>query len=166
MTDREQTCCFTGHRSTKLPWGGNENDPRCLELRKKIAEAVLEAYDSGIRRFICGMAIGCDTYFAEAVIALREEKPDVRLEAAVPCERQDQGWGEARSNRYDRLLASCDCVTLLGKEYTRDCMQRRNEYMVDHSSVIIAVFNGKPGGTLNTLRYAVQKGLKICEIEP
>ena len=27
-TPREKTCCFTGHRSAKLPWGANENDPR------------------------------------------------------------------------------------------------------------------------------------------
>ena len=28
MPERENTCCFTGHREYKLPWGSDENDPR------------------------------------------------------------------------------------------------------------------------------------------
>lgn len=27
MPERENTCCFTGHREYKLPWGSDENDP-------------------------------------------------------------------------------------------------------------------------------------------
>ena len=32
MPERENTCCFTGHREYKLPWGSDENDPRCRKL--------------------------------------------------------------------------------------------------------------------------------------
>lgn len=35
-----RSCCFTGHRSSKLPWGGNEADARCLELKRKLADAL------------------------------------------------------------------------------------------------------------------------------
>ncbi len=31
--------------------------------------------------------------------------------------------------------------------------------MIDHSSLVIAVFNGEPGGTKNTLLYAQQQGI-------
>lgn len=31
---RDITCCFTGHRSQKLPWGFNEQDERCLQMRE------------------------------------------------------------------------------------------------------------------------------------
>ena len=40
MMDREKTCCFTGHRPDKLPWGEDESDPRCLRLKRAIAQAV------------------------------------------------------------------------------------------------------------------------------
>ena len=30
--DKEKTCCFTGHRPDKLPWGEKESDPRCRRL--------------------------------------------------------------------------------------------------------------------------------------
>ena len=40
MAERERSCCFTGHRAAKLPWGDNEQDARCLELKRRIADAV------------------------------------------------------------------------------------------------------------------------------
>ena len=40
--DREHTCCFTGHRTERLPWGDNENDPRCLALKDRLDEVFFE----------------------------------------------------------------------------------------------------------------------------
>ena len=31
--ERTLTCCFSGHRPDKLPWGLNERDPRCAALK-------------------------------------------------------------------------------------------------------------------------------------
>ena len=73
MPARQESCCFTGHRPAKLPWGYNERDPRCVRLKKRIADAVLLAYQEGYRHFLCGMAQGCDLYFCEAVLALRRQ---------------------------------------------------------------------------------------------
>lgn len=162
----ESSCCFTGHRSAKLPWRGNEADPRCAALKARIAEAVEGLYDQGVRHFICGMATGCDMYFAEAVAALRERRPGVTLEAAIPCEDQDRRWTHELSERYDGLLAQCDSRTLISRSYTPECMMRRNRYMVDNAGTVLAVFNGSPGGTFNTLRYAISLGRKIVEIDP
>ena len=99
MRGRPCTCCFTGHRPEKLPWGSDESDPRCTALKKKLSDAVEAAYEEGMRHFICGMARGCDFYFAEAVIELRRRKGDVSLEAAVPCLTQAERWPEE-----DRLI--------------------------------------------------------------
>ena len=77
MNERQCTCCFTGHRPERLPWGRREGDPRCAALKRKLYAAVNAAYESGMRYFICGMARGSDFYFAEAVLALREKYPDV-----------------------------------------------------------------------------------------
>ena len=92
MANVLNTCCFTGHREAKLPWGENEQDVRCLELKANIAKAVCYAYDEGIRHYIVGMASGCDLYFAEAVLHLRSVHPDITLEAAVPFPAQAENW--------------------------------------------------------------------------
>lgn len=33
MYEKEQTVCFTGHRSQKLPWRFNEEDERCKDMK-------------------------------------------------------------------------------------------------------------------------------------
>ena len=82
--EQTETCCFTGHRPDKLPWGIRENDPRCADLKARLAAALEAEYDAGSRHFICGMARGADLYFAEAVLDLRERRSGVTLEAARP----------------------------------------------------------------------------------
>ena len=162
--DRAVTCTFTGHREEKLPWGRNEDDPRCRALKRSIFDAAEAVYQAGARHYICGMATGCDMYFCEAVLALREEHPEITLEAAIPCEDQSARWPEPLRRRYDRLVSECDYHTVLSRTYTPDCMLRRNRYMVDASGYLITVYNGSAGGTRNTLLYAMRQGLKIIQL--
>ena len=160
MDEREITCCFTGHRPVKLPWGMNEEDPRCTALKKQIAEALKEIYHNGYRHYICGMAIGCDTYFAEAVLQLRAVYRDVILEAAIPCDSQDAKWNRRQKETYAQLLEQCDLITYVSHSYTPDCMMRRNEYMIDCSSLLLACFNGHNSGTMKTILYAERSGIR------
>ena len=138
MPARQESCCFTGHRPAKLPWGYNERDPRCVRLKERIADAVLLAYQEGYRHFLCGMAQGCDLYFCEAVLALRD--------------------------RYRELVARCDMETMVSDTYSSTCMQRRDRYMVDHAMLLIAAFDGTAGGTRYTVEYALRRGIEIFDV--
>ena len=165
MFPRETSCSFTGHRPTKLPWRGNENDPRCLELKAQIAASLEGIYESGYRHFLCGMALGCDTYFAEAVLALRERCPDITLEAAIPCDTQADKWNKKQKETYQHILSQCDSITYVSHVYTPDCMQRRNEYMISRSSLLLACYNGSFSGTMKTLLLAEREGLQTIILE-
>ena len=158
---QEITCCFTGHRPSKLPWGEREEDGRCLALKERLRLEVERAYEDGYRHFICGMARGADLYFCEAVLRLREERPGVTVEAALPCAGQSARWPEASRTRHAALVDRCDIETVVQHTYDRGCMQRRDRYMVDRSHRIIAVFNGQSGGTQYTLGYAMGRGLEV-----
>ena len=164
MRARQESCCFTGHRPGKLPWRYNEFDPRCLKLKRRIADAVELAYEQGFRHFLCGMAMGCDLYFCEAVLALRERHPDVTVEAAIPCPTQADAWPPAQRERYDRRVAACDFETMVSGQYTSTCMLRRDRYLVDHASLLIAAFDGTSGGTRYTVEYALNQGLAIVDL--
>lgn len=166
MWTRENSCCFTGHRPGKLPWGYNESDPRCRDLKRRVAGVVETSYEEGYRHFACGMALGCDLYFCEAVLALRERRPGVVVEAVIPCLSQADRWSREQRERYRRLVAACDLETVIGEAYSPGCMQRRDRYMVDHASLLIAVFNGSPGGTRYTMQYAMGRGLTIVDLPP
>ena len=126
MRTRETSCCFTGHRPGKLPWGYCEEDPRCLALKRRIADAAEAACAEGFRHFLCGMALGCDLYFCEIVLALRERYPDITVEAAIPCPTQADAWSPAQRARYRRLVDACDFETVVSAGYTPYCMPRRH----------------------------------------
>lgn len=165
MEHLTQSCCFTGHRPEKLPWGKNEQDARCEKLKRELSCHVEGIYLAGCTHFICGMARGCDLYFAEAVLALRAIHGEITLEAAIPCDTQANSWTIPEQRRYEHLLAECDEVSFISHVYSPGCMQRRNEYMVDKSAVLLAVFNGSSGGTMNTILYAKRKGLQVILVE-
>ena len=120
--------------------------PGCISLKRRIDDAVEAAYQEGYRHFLCGMAQGCDLYFCEAVLALRSRHPDVTVEAAIPCPTQAEGWPPDQRTRYERLVGACDFETLVSDRYTSSCMQRRDRYMVDHASLLIAAFDGSRVG--------------------
>lgn len=162
--ERELSCCFTGHRETKLPWRDREDDQRCQALKERIFDAVEAVYHSGVRHYICGMATGCDFYFCEAVLALRLLHPEVSIEAAIPFEGQSKSWNISQRRRYDRLISECDFHTVVQKEYSSGCYMRRNKYMVDSSAVLISAYNGCSGGTMNTLLYAIRSGLEVIQL--
>jgi len=164
--ESETRCAFTGHRPARLPWGTDESDPRCLTLKDRLAQALEEAYSQGFRHFLCGMAQGADLYFCEAVLSLRDRRPEVTLEAAIPFIGQADRWPQADRDRRQAILDRCDYETMVQHHYSAGCMARRNRYMVDRACRLIAVYDGQPtGGTFQTLHYAMTQGKTITIVE-
>ena len=161
------TVCFTGHRSQKLPWAFNEADGRCKIMKEKLRKEIVKAIQRGYRTFLCGMAIGFDMISAETVLSLKEEYPDIKLIGALPCRTQDCKWSYKDRMRYRGLLSKLDGIRCIYDEYIgSECMLERNRYMVNNSSLMIALFNGKAGGTKSTIEFARKQGLEIVIIEP
>ena len=60
-----------------------------------------------------------------------------------------------------------DAIRCIYDEYNgAECMHERSHYMVSNSSLIIALYNGLPGGTQKTIEFAKQQGLEVVIIEP
>jgi uncharacterized phage-like protein YoqJ len=62
------------------------------------------------------------------------------------------------------MLSVADQKIVISEEYTAWCMQKRNQFMVDNSSVLISYLRENKGGTLNTVNYAKKKNIKIIEV--
>ena len=60
-------------------------------------------------------------------------------------------------------MKEADLDRFICPSYSRACFQIKNEWMVDHSARVIAVFNGGKGGTKNAIDYAERKGVP-CNI--
>ena len=84
----------------------------------------------------------------------------------MPCIGQELKWKPDQQIRYKNILKRCDDVITLSDHYTPTCMNDRNKYMVDHSSICIACWNGKSSGTGNTVHFAKQNGNRVRIINP
>ena len=148
----QHRCCFTGHRPERL---GMPEAEVISSLKKEIRTAITD----GFQTFISGMARGVDLWAAEIVLALRDEGAAVRLICASPYRGFENRWSREWQERYRRVMERADLVRFICHEYSKDCFQRRNQWMVDHSARVIAVYNGQPSGTRNTIEYA-----RRCEV--
>ena len=167
LFNKLQSLCFTGHRSQKLPWGFNEQDTRCLQMKEdlhnKIESSIIKGYDT----FYSGMALGFDMICVETLIELKKKYKYIKIIGALPCKNQDCKWPEKEQKRYRKLLQQLDYIWCKYDEYIgAECMLERNRYMVDNSSKMIALFNGQSGGTKSTIDYAQTLGLSIVVIKP
>lgn len=152
---------FAGHRPEKLPWGSNEDDPRCVALKQTMDAAIAAAVAAGYDTFLCGMARGCDFYFAEAVREAMAHEPKLRLEAFLPCPSQADRWQEADALRQKELLIGCTAVYMVEPSYSKGCMLRRNRAMIQRADALLTVWDGSPGGTEAAIRYARGLGKPI-----
>ncbi len=161
------TACFTGHRSQKLPWRFNEEDERCKSMKITLQSEIEKAIQRGYKTFLCGMALGFDMICAETVLGLKNKYPDIKIIGALPCRTQDSEWAEKDRCRYRNLLKKLDGIRCIYDEYIgAECMLERNRYMVNNSSLLIALYNGLAGGTKSTIDYAKKQGLEIITIKP
>lgn len=147
---RAHRCCFTGHRPEKL----HADEKTICSI---LAKAIDDTIDDGFATFISGMARGVDIWAAEIVLYRKQHNPALRLICACPHPDFEKRWPPEWVARYHRILAAADLVHTISPAFTMAAYQRRNEWMVDHSARVIAVYNGEPGGTRNTIEYAQQQ---------
>lgn len=161
MDEIVKTCCFTGPRPKNYPWG---RDKECeAKIEEKLKIAVQEAVERGCRHFISGMSAGIDLLAAKIVLQLRGDMSEmgIVLEAAIPFPSQFKRWKEETKREYEIILSQCDKVPYIADAFSLEAYKKRDKYMVDKSSLLIAV-EGKPnGGTARTIAYARELGRTI-----
>lgn len=180
------TICFTGHRPNNRYLGGyNINSPRNLKIANLIRKSILNIMKQNPQEkhfhFISGMALGVDTIAFRIVDMLKRGNNNniITIECAIPFKNQACKWGQESQIEYDKMLLSSDKITFVDtlvdyklKDYKEEIyypakMQRRNEYMVDKSDFVIAVWDGsKKGGTFNCVKYAMNYNVNIVKINP
>ena len=154
---RKHRCCFTGHRPEKLKI---PEDRLVLLLEEEIRKAIT----GGFTTYITGMAKGTDLIAGEIVLRLREQDDRLKLICALPHPGFGLHWGGGWTERFQKVLAAGDLVRTLCPDFSYAAYQTRNEWMVRHSALVIAVFNGERGGTKNTMDYAQRTGVPCVVI--
>ena len=156
MHEKNNTCCFTGHRI--LP--ANE----LSAVVERLVTHIRALYAQGYRRFITGGAIGFDTLAARALIVLKREYPDLHFTMMIPCADQDARWTAAQRAEYARHKAAADELITLSERYYDGCMQARNAAMVAASSAVIAYLTRPRSGAGQTVRLAARSGARVFNL--
>lgn len=163
----EIACAFTGHRPKSFPWKDNETAQDCVLLKETLAEQIKLLADKGVTDWLSGMAQGVDLWAAEIVLGLKKKNPALRLHCILPCEGQERKWLALEQERYRSILRQADEAIYVNREYSANCMLARNRYLVEHSSMLLAVYNGAyRSGTGMTVRYAEKLGREVIVIDP
>lgn len=170
VDELNKSVAFTGYRSFKLPFGRDLNDPIAINLRFALyQEAERLAVKHGFRYFLTGGAEGSDLMMAEIILELKKKlRPyyNVSHILCLPCKNHDKHWCEEDRERLEAIKSRSIVQYISDREYTRGCMQARNQYMVNTSCVLLGVFDGQTGGTFNTIEYARKCARKIITFRP
>lgn len=170
-----RTMAFTGHRPNDFG-GYNEESMMIITAKYALSRAINKAIARGYTRFISGMALGVDTWAAEAVLKAKEEFPDIKLIAAIPMLYQYQKWPEPSQQRWHNIVSKADEIYVTSFEmstedklltYSELCdrinekvesgevlqswsatqwLCKRNHWMVDHCETLFGVWTGKKSG--------------------
>ena len=167
MAVSSKSCAFSGHRPSKFPWKYDETDDRCVALKTVLMEQITVLANTGFTQFLSGMAEAVDTWSALSVLALREKNPALKLHCILPCREQADKWTASSRDLYRSILDRADSIVYVSREYHKDCMLERNRFLIDHSTILLTVYNGeRRGGTAATMRYAQKMGREIIVIDP
>lgn len=149
---------FTGSRPNKL--GGYKTpNPIFNKVCKGIEKYLIELQPEKI---ISGMAQGTDIWAAKIAVKLK-----IPFIAAIPFIGQESIWPASSQEEYHSLLKLAAKQVIVSKgTYSAEKMQVRNQWMVDNSDLLIAVWDGSSGGTANCVKYAKSKNKTIMVIDP
>ncbi len=147
----EKTCAFTGHRVLK-------KDIKLEKIDNIVDTLISQGYDT----FLVGMALGFDLLCFERLL-LKKNK-NIKIIACIPCKGQEGKYPSKEKERYKNLLEQADEKLYMFEEYENGCMFVRNRFMVENSSVLIAYFYKKSGGTYYTVNYAEKRKKNIIYI--
>ena len=154
-----QIIAITGHRPRDL--GGYASCDIHRAVRSRMREALVLLKPS---KMLVGMALGVDTWGARLALEL-----GIPFTACVAFRGQELMWpNKADREHFDTLLEqAAEVVYVSPGGFSRAKLLKRNEYMVDNCTQLLAVYNGKPdGGTAACVRYALRQGVPIVRIDP
>ena len=154
---------LTGHRPERL--GYPELDFETSKEWRKIIDWIKEKIlELNVTDAYCGMASGCDIACGIAVLELNDEayvykidRPKIKLHCILPCKDYNN-----KIRWHNILKIGADEWIELSEEFYKGCDNVRDQYMVDHSDKLFAIWDGnKSGGVWSTIRKAQKKGIDI-----
>lgn len=149
---------ITGHRVEKLP---------NIEMLRDALREHLELF--GATHVIHGCANGTDLIAAHEAFKLK-----IPYTAAKPWEKhygaisKNSGFEGNDREVYKKMIRNANRVvnTTGEADYSPKLYQLRNQWIVDNSDMMLAVWDGSASGTYNCVKYAMRQNKKLYKLDP
>lgn len=177
---------FTAHRPNKLA-GYDLSVPGYRQLQDDLEHYIrrnLEVYDQVVGH--SGLALGGDTIWSKAILAMKEAYPGrVLFHAEIPMMEQPEKWFKSSDIEFwHKQVRLADFKTIYGslsefnkitdkkkrdaarKKSASELLDLRNKGMLDHSDILLGLHNGSNSGTGNAIAYAKEINLEMYVVHP
>lgn len=169
---------LTGHRPKKLG-GYNLAHKGYIQLQRDLENFIaikLEEFDVVIGHG--GLALGADTIWAKAILAMREKYPGrVKFHAEIPMMTQSSVWFNKKDIDFWHVqVNTADYKTVYGdilqypenqrKRMSGKILNDRNDGMLNACDILLALWDGSSGGTGNAVNYAEKNDIDVSIVHP
>ncbi len=149
---------LTGHRPKRLSLPDDEKSNEWLYITNWLNTVIFNEFIHNQHiDFYCGMASGSDITLGIIVSEMKRMGKDVSLHCILPCKNYNSSHPY-----YNEIKNAADEWVTLADNFYKGCDNVRDQYMVDHCDILLAVWDGnKSGGVWSTIRKAQKIGKKI-----
>ncbi len=152
--DKNKTVCFSGHRREKLPDKGKTSSLKMRGILSMLYFEIEQSIKQGFDTFIVGGASGIDLMAAELIMQFIHSGSNIRLVVALPYPDFGSNYKSEDLFMRGNALQTASQVVSVCSEYSDSCYRKRNKFMIEHSSRLIAVVYDYKSGTGQTIGYA------------
>ena len=153
---------LTGHRPERLGFSELSN-PIDDNWRRIIDWCKEKLFELNTTDIYFGMANGSDIAFGIAASEINNSninQNEIKIHGILPCKNYNH-----TDEYYDYLKNSSYEWLELSEYFYKGCDNARDQYMVDHCDVLLAIWDGnKSGGVWSTIRKAQKAGKQIIYI--
>ena len=151
----------------RFPWGFDEEDTGCQDLKLALAQKIMELRQQGVTRFAVVADCGVGLYAGECVNALRLTDPGLMLFVVTPHEEQATKWAPYLRERYFKLLEDCTIMEAASLHKTPTCEYDAYRKIVDYADMVLAVYDpalATDDAVDRAMEYVTERKLPVIQI--
>lgn len=139
--DKPIRCAIIGQHPMRFPWGFDEEDDRCRNLKIELAQQIMALRQGGVSQFLVACDGGVGLYAAEIVNGLRMTDRDLMLLCYTPHEEQATKWAPYLRERYFDMLTACTYLSAVCEVGAPDAQLQAYKRIIDLADVVLTVYD-------------------------
>jgi len=140
--DNKVICTITGKTYEEIGNGRTEIYYRNADIKFAINEKIRKMVENGVTDFISNAEYGFSLWACEYIISFRDYCIEqglepVRLHIVRVYEGQPFKWEHDIQDRFFSVLDEADSEMTLFRQYSKDCYQKSERFMIDCSNTLL-----------------------------